>query len=92
MPPPSVELTRSNLVTTNSTDLYSSQTLLLDNILEDMPYNSNNSMVAQSADSKVWKACAAELMSDVSDIKALRTKWNAQLVLVLHLSYTVIIC
>ena len=53
MPPPSVELTRSNLVTTNSTDLYSSQTLLLDNILEDMPYNSNNSMVAQSADSKV---------------------------------------
>lgn len=53
LPAPSVELTRSNLLTTNSTDLYSSQTLLLDNILEDVPYNLNNHMVAQSADSKV---------------------------------------
>ena len=52
---PSLELTRSNLMATSSTDLglYSSQTLLLDNILEDMPYNMKNSMVAQSADSKV---------------------------------------
>ena len=52
---PSVELPRSNLMSTNSTDfgLYSSQTLLLDNILKDMPYNFKNSMIAQSAECKV---------------------------------------
>ena len=51
----SVELTRSNLMNTTSTDLglYSSQTLLLDHILEDMPHNVKNSMFVQSADNKV---------------------------------------
>lgn len=52
---PSVELTRSNLMTTNSTDLgiYTSQTLLLDSILEDMPHDVQNSMFVQAADNKV---------------------------------------
>lgn len=51
----SVELTRSNLMATNSTELgiYSSQTLLLDSILEDMPHNLQNSMFVQAADNKV---------------------------------------
>ena len=40
---------------TTSTDLglYSSQTLLLDHILEDMPHDVKNSMFVQSADNKV---------------------------------------